>query len=156
MGILSAVLVYSTLMRYIFAMSAHEKAATQEAIDFYRSGLTAYAAAKRSRIALSTIYRAIKRRRDAALSEVRRDAFLDAVVASANRRLSPQRQIKSWYVSEGGGHFYQIRFVTAMRDRRRAPAIWTTCVSQQLTTSDHAITFVAQAVYEGIRDIRAT
>ena len=44
-------------------MSARQSAAVDKALALVAKGLTAYAAAKRTGIALSTIYRALKRAR---------------------------------------------------------------------------------------------
>ena len=44
-------------------MSARQSAATDKALALVAKGLTPYAAAKRTGIALSTIYRALKRAR---------------------------------------------------------------------------------------------
>jgi predicted transcriptional regulator len=45
-------------------MSAKQSAAVDKALRLIRGGLTPYAAAKRSQIALSTVYRALKRHPD--------------------------------------------------------------------------------------------
>ena len=45
------------------SMSGRESEALRKALEFVAGGMSAYAAAKKAGIALSTIYRALKRRR---------------------------------------------------------------------------------------------
>ena len=47
-------------------MAARQSAAVDRALKLVASGMTAYAAAKKTGIALSTIYEAIKRQKNAA------------------------------------------------------------------------------------------
>jgi transposase len=45
-------------------MTARQSAATERALKLIAKGMTAYAAAKKTGIALSTIYRAVKREKE--------------------------------------------------------------------------------------------
>lgn len=47
-------------------MTARQSSAVDRALRHIAQGMTAYAAAKQEKIALSTIYRALKRQREAA------------------------------------------------------------------------------------------
>lgn len=50
-------------------MSARQSSAVDRAMRLVTGGMTAYAAAKRTGIALSTIYRALRRQREAAAAK---------------------------------------------------------------------------------------
>jgi len=52
--------------KMVCAMAARQSAAVDRALRLVAKGMTAYAAAKQTGIALSTIYRALKRQRSAA------------------------------------------------------------------------------------------
>jgi hypothetical protein len=124
----------------------------------YRRGGSAYAAAKKHKIALSTIYRAIYRRRDAAYSEAVVREFVARVAVRANAliRRRTSHRVTEWEVSQTEYSWvWGARFVTDVRNSAGSLGTWYMEVSEQLARqgTQAAIDLLALDVVSGVREL---